>query len=122
MSRPIKFRVYDKVEGHYWDGVTLDLQQFADEPKRFILEEFTGRHDQNGKKIFEGDIVLVHFPNVPYVVKFGEYLVDGLDYYSNHTTAGFYLESPHREAGDTSNIPALCKVVGNIHENPELLK
>jgi uncharacterized phage protein (TIGR01671 family) len=74
--------------------------------------QFIGLTDKNGVKIFEGDIVLQqsHNGKKKYQVKF-EF---GCFY------AGFHNGS------STTKSPKLiqkyCEVIGNIHDNPELLK
>jgi len=71
-------------------------------------DEFTGLLDKNGKPIYEGDIVNCHSA-VSLVVAFGY----GMFYL---TSQGAVLR-PHSHFawGDT-------EVIGNIYENPELLK
>ncbi|MDR2484972.1 MAG: YopX family protein [Treponema sp.] len=78
--------------------------------------EYTGLKDSNGVKIFEGDIVKsTSCMDETYVgeVSFrgGEWLLDlaGDDYY------------PLYRMQDYENGPTL-EVIGNIHDNPELLK
>ena len=82
------------------------------------LGQFTGLTDKNGKKIFEGDIVKDH-GGVIYPVVF--------------ELTGFYLkyEPPHSYGFHFDLLPlsnywhadgAIIEVIGNIHDNPELLE
>ena len=78
--------------------------------------QYTGLTDKNGKKIFEGDIVKVTDDNgetdlcscgVGYVLFY-----DGCWYIDEEVNDGLY---------DVSKIYYI-EVIGNIHDNPELLK
>lgn len=72
--------------------------------------QYTGLTDKNGKQIFEGDVLEVNYDRF-YVgakgcVKFecGSYMIDGIS-----GVLSLYVYLPY------------CEVVGNIHDNPELL-
>lgn len=77
--------------------------------QRFILMQYTGLKDKNGKEIFEGDIVDVpSFNPSRYEVVF-----DRGGFCMRHDKDDFhYPDGKYLEDGE---------VIGNIHENPELL-
>ena len=91
--------------------------------------QYTGLTDKNGKKIFEGDIVTNEwcFIKGVSVVKFGHYKTLDMDKDFQQGHLGFYLEH-----NDLINLKSVrrdmmyfankCEVIGNIHDNPELLK
>ena len=70
-------------------------------PEQFILEQDTGLEDRNGKKIYEGDIISKEYAG-------GDTLP--LEVYAQFKVGGFGI--------DTTRV----EVIGNIHENPELLE
>lgn len=125
--REIKFRVWDKITKKYFYSGTLDngdvLVIHLDgeieissydtyKPDDFIIEELTGLLDKNGREIYEGDIVSDGMwqsygcLNGIHEVKFED--------------GGFYpFCVPKWEC--TMDIKG-CEIIGNIHENPELLE
>lgn len=105
--------------------------------------QYTGLTDKNGKKIFEGDIVQYSTYDdfdCQSIVKFGEYKQDGSDgEYKASDCLGFYVEvdnftcpdwcddEPERfhdylKQQSLAEIANQCEIIGNIHDNPELLK
>ncbi|EAL4709211.1 YopX family protein [Campylobacter jejuni] len=80
------------------------------------IELWTGLYDKHGKKIYEGDIVKTKSPYDCFLAKVGI-----------HKEGTFYLESKSRDY--IGSLIYLVKdegydteIIGNIHENPELLK
>ncbi|OTW87485.1 hypothetical protein BK702_13070 [Bacillus thuringiensis serovar cameroun] len=116
--RKIKFRVWCK-EGPSmldWDYL-INEPDFADFMKGAHVEDayysrlmqYTGLKDKDGKEIYEGDVILVIEWNRKYNVVFER----GMFKASGNTT--FSLVT-------ATNGELSCQVIGNIYENPELLK
>ena len=105
--------------------------------------QYTGLTDKNGRKIFEGDIVQYNIYDdfdCQSVVKFGEYNQDGsAGEYSARECIGFYVDVDNFTCPDwcennpdyfpkhfiqqnVLEIARDCQVIGNIHDNPEILE
>lgn len=89
------------------------------------IGQYIRRTDRNGKKIFEGDIVIIHgAPQVRYYeIKFGQHPAFPIgNPYDAADAYGFYF-ADHKEDGDSLNdyVFEKLEVVGNIYDNPELL-
>lgn len=82
--------------------------------------QYTGREDKNGQKIFEGDIIAAVLPDSKYQRRF-EWPLMHVEFWKG----SFFLATEHG-----SMFSALSgfspyvnfEVVGNIHDNPEMLK
>lgn len=79
------------------------------------LMQFTGCRDKDGKEIYEGDILMEPFGILCIV---GWHAKMGC--FSVAYTDDFGFQESALAAPDTT-IPGKCKIIGNIHENPELL-
>ena len=89
------------------DGVDA-LNKFRVDPE--TVGQYTGLTDKNGKKIFEGDVVT--FETTAY--SFNPCVVAW-----SFTKMRFIVRS--REANYPMDIDFKYEVIGNIHDNPELL-
>jgi len=123
--RPIKFRVWDKkhkmmlplddldfvlTSNGVFERRTRDYHE--DEyywTDQYELMQFTGLTDKNGKEIYEGDI-LIDEANRKRIVVFDYGAFKVMWNNDNPTQLNLYPLNKHWE------------VVGNIHENPELLE
>jgi uncharacterized phage protein (TIGR01671 family) len=133
----------DRDEAGPLDGEGLDFDSFGDllsgpesEERVISIMQFTGLLDKNGEEIYEGDIVKDEFirgDGSEYkkisVVIFGEYYEDYDEY--GLSGYGFYMKEikKHKEQDATFleevsivNPIGKLSVIGNIHENPELLE
>ena len=117
--REIKFRAWSKIEGKmkYYDrdcsspnmtlnGVLIDGYS-SNVSYQYELMQYTGLKDKNGKEIYEGDIVR-HCEGDGWVVEW---------------------EISEAVGYAWSGFPGFCKsewskieVIGNVHENKELLE
>lgn len=111
--REIKFRVWDKSTKTLWSpSMTLTLVggKAVTVEDNFILMQYTGLHDKNGKEIYHKDYVKMG----PF-----RFIVEWDD-----KAAKFYLAAENELDTKKYTMAHAIKdgeVVGNIYENPELL-
>ena len=132
MSREIKFRVWDKDLGEYFRGrkitdlradlapeddskddcVGIIIQQLC--PARYEFEQYTGVKDEDGVEIYEGDILAAENGDLLRVI--WDYDRCGL--------VGAWVSPDYWRVDDKLGVETqyIYQVVGNIHENPELLE
>ena len=140
--REIKFRAWDKknkefiyIENWYWfeeQGIQLLDDEYG---RDFIFTQYTGLHDKNDKEIYEGDIVKFNFQGYAkkrieehYEIKIDEILNDkskiywcGGGWWSIELWIGGVVPFQHNFGNyhsDDTNI----EIIGDIYQNPELLK
>ena len=142
--REIKFRAWDNLEKDYLNEEDIAIDNLGNififerydnndsdlwytrilpdlDNKRYVIEQYTGLKDKNGTEIYEGDIVEVKHSN------WTEPTIHVVKWCGDEKYPAFNLKP---ELDETVNNLALAaqsdffsvKVVGNIHENPELLE
>ena len=117
--RKIKFRAWDKIinnikllSGFNFPNLyNIDLYGILNQSCRMmkndiILMQYTGLKDKNGKEIYEGDILDTTQSGKCKVV---------------FTEGCFFMDFIHSRFPICTNDYEI-EVIGNIHENPELLK
>ena len=126
--KELKFRALDKEREYYLDGTELagitpdgkyilyieeeEISKLEIEGG-YIIEQYTGLKDKNGKEIYEGDIV--------------EYTTC---YYGNEKRHRKVVEWSEWDSDDFgephnlgySNLSECMEVIGNIHENADLME
>ena len=135
MNREFKFRIWDSTkkkwikyggndtvyQSEYYIDVNggvrelyYDSLEAVDD--NAILQQYTGINDKNGKEIYEGDIVkfsyYLHEHDIETIV--GEVFFKGGIYYFNRDLL--------MATNDGNFIEESLEVVGNMFENPKLLK
>ena len=114
--RTIKFRAWSgntMIDVHS-DNISSNNFEFFFKNKNDLMQ-FTGLLDKNGKEIYEGDI-LQHEPdgNMPH-----HYIV----VYWDGVMAAYYVKFQNSNGTDLlEGYTKRHKIIGNIYENPELLK
>jgi len=127
--RDIKFRAWSKSDNKYYYRVLVGNTDNTDDQYvcssvydgdkwvHFdeycgVIEQYTGLKDKNGTEIYEGDVVKVEGDGEIYRVKW--------------IHSGFGLEprynSPRYPVLGNVELRKKIEVIGNIHENPELLE
>ena len=127
--RELKFRIWNEKhkEFFFWgfvgsdsvfsgiptgSGITLD---YAKENS----EQFTGLHDKNDKEIYEGGVVVCTYGKY-YLEKDGLTRIGKIIY--DDRTASFKMNVKDSAVSVGFYDINKIEIIGNIHENPELLK
>lgn len=87
-----------KDNGYYKGEVDVDPD---------TVGQFTGLTDKNGKEVYEGDIVRYRPNNKVYQVVFKD---------------GIFWGEGNNGCGCAAHFFPACEIIGNIHDNPELIE
>lgn len=87
-------------DGKSWDDYEIDPETRG---------EYTGQKDKNGQEIYEGDVVATEMNGCRYVQ----------EVVWSDVTNGFSFRG--HGCGPMFHKPSCMEVIGNIHDNPELL-
>lgn len=109
--RELKFRVYipDRKVLEYFELGKFYLSDNYLFQHKYHVQQYTGIKDKNGKEIYEGDIL-----NESYHQLKAEVVYDERSCYfklAARNSLSFYLDRN-----------SIFEIIGNINENPELLK
>lgn len=128
--REYLFRGKRLSDGKWWEGYLTVVFQHTyiekaneNEAFRFVVDpetvgQFTGRVDKNGKKVFEGDIIRI--------TAFAPNIFVGVVLWDDHDQCYLIVKDPieqiHIDDFGNYGKPSYYEVIGNIHDNPELLE
>jgi uncharacterized phage protein (TIGR01671 family) len=133
--REIKFRFWNKIARRFQpaskyaiDGegklVSYDYEMMAyDDPVDFsktiiVAQQYTGLKDNNGKEIYEGDIIHYKFDGASYPKEACDLLLTCI----YCPIFGGYIFNAPNDSYYYAEIRSYDEVIGNIFETPELLE
>ncbi|MEM5009382.1 YopX family protein [Niallia taxi] len=136
--REIKFRGYDGMDWIFGSAVQYDkhtntwymIENGSPDDDWIVVGEvgqYTGLKDKQGVEIYEGDVLKSHNQNNIVRYEHGSFMVIGLhkDKYErtyNHLKSYLVdLTIPDAEGSKYDGVTIRLEVVGNIHDNTELL-
>lgn len=117
-----KFRAWFKQGSKMVNVATIDFLEKEVKSHANVMYSFdeielmqsTGLIDKNGEEIFEGDVLLTYDGELAKV-------------YWDDVLAGWFVDFIYEtaelsEVADLQSSRSICKIIGNIYENPELLE
>jgi len=143
MNERFKFRYWDTVDGnwdHKFNYFQLEPRKESnvigctilplDRSDRYVIQQFTGLLDKNGREIYEGDIVSYSVGSIMDKDDSGHIEKSTIIYHNGYFGLSNYKYDDCQIMPLGFNFGILgkltknyeCKIIGNIFENPELLK
>ena len=127
--REIKFRAWDETTKYMVSDIQIQTLEFGGGGRlhytseeaytvftdKYVLLQFIGLKDKNGKEIYEGDIIKLRASGIGKIV----WHRAGLYWKCKPYKEGEFMSGPQETSEDILNNG---EVIGNIYENSELLK
>ncbi|MDU4728109.1 YopX family protein [Clostridium sp.] len=137
--RENKFKIWDKTRNKMLTsncGAFLLTQegnavfhQNGNNPLEALIEQidyevlmYTGLKDKNGTEIYEGDIIRTHENRIQKVIWHNNGFKLEYKFKRSYRGESYWETRKDIELSETNNKRWGIKVIGNIYENPELLK
>lgn len=121
--RWITTRAWSKKEKCFIDDYIIDSRgneyqfnkcEFWGDDRDVIVMLGTGLTDKTGKPIYEGDIVKIKY--------YGKSIITQVTIETGKTVMQCEPFNQYNYSEDGYDEPSTCEIIGNIYENPELLK
>lgn len=119
----IEIDCYGRLQEYKWNGSAFyakyknDYEEnYEDVSNRFIICQFTGLLDKNGKEVYEGDVVECW--GGEQAQGFYEISIKGVVEYSYNA---FLIKDSKNCFYDFSKFDCNLKIIGNIYENPNFI-